>query len=167
MVFGHRQKEIDRWNGKGNETFFDAKTPFDGPAYDHERDWEHLNKQMRAIYSIMKGGEWHTLQDIEDLTGYPQASISAQLRAFRRPKFGGHTVERAYVRNGLHKYRLVLAASGDAAPKRETIKQDDARSLLSIAHDLVAPGSGISNTELWELQLRARTILKRMGMGGV
>lgn len=146
-----------------NEAFLDAKTPFDGPAYDHERDWERLNRQMKAIYSIMKDGQWRTLQDIEDLTGYPQASISAQLRAFRRPKFGGHTVEREYVRNGLHKYRLLLSACSDTAAKQATIKQQDARSLLSIAHDLVSPGSGISNTELWELQLRARTILKRMG----
>ena len=103
-----------------NEAFLDAKTPFDGPAYDHERDWERLNRQMRAIYTIMKDGQWRTLQDLEDLTGYPQASISAQLRAFRRPKFGGHTVEREYVRNGLHKYRLLLSACSDTAAKQQT-----------------------------------------------
>ena len=56
----------------------------------------------------MKEGRWWTLRELEEETSYPQASISASIRNFRKDKFGGHTVEREYVTNGIYKYKLVL-----------------------------------------------------------
>lgn len=56
----------------------------------------------------MKDGYWRTLGWIADSTGDPEASISAQLRHLRKPRFGGHTVEREHLGNGLYQYRLVI-----------------------------------------------------------
>jgi hypothetical protein len=42
------------------------------------------------------------------MTGDPEASVSAQLRHLRKPRFGGHTVERRYMSNGLYEYKLIL-----------------------------------------------------------
>lgn len=80
----------------------------EGETFDRERDGVRLNKQASAVFSYMSHGEWRTLADIAANTGYPEASVSARLRDFRRPKFGGYVVERRYIANGLWQYRLVL-----------------------------------------------------------
>ncbi len=71
-------------------------------------DSTRLENQFAVIFDLMSDGKWHTLPAIEELTGYPQASISAQLRHCRKPKFGAHTVNRRHVRNGLFEYQLIV-----------------------------------------------------------
>lgn len=74
------------------------KTGTFGPAFDAELDTDRLLRQMDVIADFMADcvieDRWVTLEEIERATGYPQASISAQLRHLRKPKFGGHTVEK-------------------------------------------------------------------------
>ncbi len=67
---------------------------FDGPCYIPEYDQRRLTGQLLRIFDSMSDGAWRTLSEIEAVTGDPQASISAQLRHLRRPRFGGHTVEK-------------------------------------------------------------------------
>ena len=55
----------------------------------------------------MLDGRWRTLGDIATLTGYPEASISAQLRHLRKERFGRHRVEKRHAGNGLYEYRLL------------------------------------------------------------
>jgi hypothetical protein len=80
--------------------------PAGGETFDPDRDGERLNLQREKVFRVMSDGQWHTLGYLERVTGQPQASISARLRDFRKPKFGGHTVQRTYVRDGLWAYRL-------------------------------------------------------------
>ena len=56
----------------------------------------------------MKDEKWRTLRQIAELINAPEASISAQLRHLRKPRFGGHSVNRNYIDNGLYEYQLVL-----------------------------------------------------------
>lgn len=79
---------------------------FDGATYDHDRDRVRLTAQLRRIFLIVTDGEWHTLREISHKTGDPEPSVSTRLRDFRKPRFGGWTVDRRYVSNGLHEYRL-------------------------------------------------------------
>ena len=69
-----------------------------GPAYDPALDRERVAAQMDRIRGYMLlasgAGKWKTLREIEELTGYPQASISAQLRHLRKPAFGGYVVRK-------------------------------------------------------------------------
>jgi hypothetical protein len=67
---------------------------FDGPAYEPKHDYARLTGQIQRIYNLMADGVWRTLVEIEDETGDPPASISAQLRHLRKAKFGRHTVEK-------------------------------------------------------------------------
>jgi hypothetical protein len=78
-----------------------------GPAYTESLDGSRLNKQLHAIYRYMSDGGWHTLAEISAL-GYPEASVSAQLRHLRKPKFGGHTIikRRHASGNGQWEYQL-------------------------------------------------------------
>ena len=81
---------------------------FNGPDYVPERDDLRLTSQHQRVFSFMVDGEWRTLAAISNAIGDPPASVSAQLRHLRKPRFGGHTVERTYVSDGVYLYRLLL-----------------------------------------------------------
>jgi hypothetical protein len=83
---------------------------FDGPAYDPETDKDRLANQLGRIYECMKDSTWRTLEEIHAKTGDPVASISAQLRHLRKPRFGSYRVERQHrgdPANGLYEYRVL------------------------------------------------------------
>jgi hypothetical protein len=70
-----------------------AVARFEGPP-DNAQDFDRLCGQLRDIYNLMSDHRWRTLQEIEDITGHPQASISAQLRHLRKHRFGGHQIDK-------------------------------------------------------------------------
>lgn len=82
---------------------------FSGDTYDPQLDRTRLLSQLRKVATLMSDGKWRTLGGIENLLGYPQASISARLRDLRKIRFGEHTVERRRVPEGkgLHEYRVL------------------------------------------------------------
>jgi hypothetical protein len=47
-----------------------------------------------AVFEVMSDCNWHTLAEIAEKTGYSEASVSAQLRDFRKPLYGSWTVEK-------------------------------------------------------------------------
>lgn len=79
-----------------------------GSTYDSARDFARLNAQQAAVWAVVKDGCWHTLAEIAQATGHPEASISARLRDFRGM---GCTVERDYVERGLWRYRATRGAA--------------------------------------------------------
>lgn len=81
---------------------------FDGATYDHARDGARLNDQTRLVFALMQDGRFRTLATIATGTGAPEASVSARLRDLRKARFGGHTVNREYLGNGLYQYQLLL-----------------------------------------------------------
>jgi hypothetical protein len=80
----------------------------DGETFDRTRDLSRLNDQMMDVYRLMMDGQWRPLFAIASHTGHPEASVSARLRDLRKDKYGGFIVERKYIANGVHHYRLVL-----------------------------------------------------------
>ena len=87
-----------------------------GETYDAERDGPRLNKQMRAVFELMKDGHWRTLREISDVTGGSENGVSARLRELRRSEYGGHTVKCDYMRKGLHRYRLIVREAEAQCP---------------------------------------------------
>ncbi len=81
---------------------------FNGPDYDPDRDDGRLRGQQLRIWELMRDGAWRTLGEIAAHTGDPEASISAQLRHLRKPRFGAHTIEKKYLGNGLYTYRMAV-----------------------------------------------------------
>jgi len=85
---------------------------FDGRTYSERFDYERLGKQAKAVFVLMRDGRWRTLRELSAATGYPEASVSARLRDFRKPKFGGHEVDdrrRHDPARGVWEYRLTVA----------------------------------------------------------
>lgn len=78
---------------------------FNGPDLSKD-DEQRLVGQMKRVYDCMKDGQWRTLKQIAEITSAPEASVSAQLRNLRKPRFGGHVVERQNLGGGLYEYRL-------------------------------------------------------------
>lgn len=103
----------------GDQLDLDSWRPprFDGDDYVPERDDARLGPQLQRVWSLMRDGKWRTLSDIEKATGDPPASISAQLRHLRKPRFGGHQVDRQHVGNGLYWYRVVPSQNAVANPE--------------------------------------------------
>ena len=79
---------------------------FDGVTYDPARDHDRLAKQLGRVYDYMSDGLWHTLKDISEKTGDPESSVSARLRDLRKPKFGGHNIDRRFYIKGIWAYRM-------------------------------------------------------------
>jgi len=83
----------------GDQHTFDFQAPANrrtfGPAFDPAKDGARVGKQHAVIRDFMLGrDEWLTLAELEEALGYPQASISAQLRHLRKPQFGSHRVDK-------------------------------------------------------------------------
>jgi len=82
---------------------------FDGVTYSSELDGERLSSQLERVRRLMADGKWRTLAEIRAECGGSEAACSARLRDLRKPKFGGHVVERRRRgdgRKGLHEYRM-------------------------------------------------------------
>ena len=85
---------------------------FDGAAYEPELDKVRLTGQLKKIFEIMRDGQWHTLRSLEIMTGFPQASISASIRCFRKKKFGGFIVDRERIgKTGQFQYKLDITGA--------------------------------------------------------
>lgn len=83
-------------------------TLFSGSDYNPSRDDARLTKQLARVWEAMSDGCWHTLRELEAMTGDPQASISAQVRHLRKAKFGAHAIEKQHRGNGLYAYRMIV-----------------------------------------------------------
>jgi len=84
---------------------------FNGSDYSPEHDQARLTGQILRVFEAMRHGRWMTLAELEAATDDPQASLSAQLRNLRKPRFGSYTVEkrpRGDRSHGLFEYRLTV-----------------------------------------------------------
>ncbi len=83
---------------------------FNGSDYDPSLDDKRLETQMGKVYSCMIDGSWRTLWQISKMIDEPEASISAQLRHLRKPRFGSYQVNkrrRGNPESGLFEYQLL------------------------------------------------------------
>jgi hypothetical protein len=73
---------------------------FNGVGYDPAMDDDRLSKQLGRVWAVMRDGRWRSLAEIRaDIAQRfavedPEASISAQLRHLRKPRFGQYDIER-------------------------------------------------------------------------
>jgi len=87
---------------------------FGGATYDPARDKGRLNKQLCGVLDVMCDGEWRTLRQISDATGYPEASISARLRDVRKEwgdasmEWGDASMQSENLGEGLWRYRVLV-----------------------------------------------------------
>ena len=79
---------------------------FNGDDYQPDRDDARLTRQHERVRDVLLDGAWRTLDGIAMLTGDPTPSISAQLRHLRKERFGGYTILKRYVSDGLYEYRM-------------------------------------------------------------
>ena len=91
-----QQGDLLSWTPPASDRF--------GDTYDHAFDFERLNAQQGRVFLVMRDGKWRTLREISDLTGDPEASVSARLRDLRRPEFGNLDVQRQRMGEGRGTY---------------------------------------------------------------
>lgn len=83
-----------------------------GTTFSRDLDGKRLNKQAQDVWNVMQDGAWYTLRQLSELTGHPEASISARFRDFSKPEFQSrelnwHT-EKERVSRGTWRYRLLI-----------------------------------------------------------
>lgn len=91
-----------------------------GETYVHDRDYDRLNAQQRAVFELMQNRDWWTYAQIAAKTRYPEGSIGARIRDLQKREFGGWRVEREHVSRGLHRYRW----TGDRLTEAEMSKKE-------------------------------------------
>lgn len=71
-------------------------------------DWGRQARQRQLVWARIIDGRWHTLRELSRKIGEPEASISARLRDFRKPQYGGHVIDKRRVEDGggTWEYRL-------------------------------------------------------------
>jgi hypothetical protein len=80
---------------------------FDGETFDAARDEVRLTGQLLRVFSVMADEQWRTLDAIaRQAEPATEASVSARLRDLRKPRFGGHAVERRHLQHGCFEYRV-------------------------------------------------------------
>jgi alkylated DNA nucleotide flippase Atl1 len=82
---------------------------FNGPDYIPALDQVRLTEQILRVFQAIQDNRWKTLKEIAELTGDPEASVSAQLRHLRKERFGAWIIDkqrRGYEKRGLWEYRL-------------------------------------------------------------
>ena len=81
-----------------------------GPIFSEEIDGPRIRKQHEVIRDHMLAcGAWRSLSEIAAHTGFPEASISAQLRHLRKARFGsfGVSKRRRQTGGGTWEYRVI------------------------------------------------------------
>jgi hypothetical protein len=96
---------------------------FDGATFSPKLDGARLSSQLWHVRQIMSDGQWRILSTIAEAVNGTEAAVSARLRDLRKPKFGGHHVEkrRHPALAGIWLYRLVLdkpSNKGRQRPRR-------------------------------------------------
>ena len=82
-------------------------TTFDGKSYDAGQDGQRLQTLQDRVYAILVRGGWWTLPELSNATGGSQTGVAARVRDLRKPRWGGHQIERQRVAGGLWQYRMV------------------------------------------------------------
>ena len=83
---------------------------FAGNTFDPALDLMRLTTQLERVKALMSDQHWRSLQQIAQLVGGTEASVSARLRDLRKTAFGSFQVERKRQgdpRRGFFVYRVL------------------------------------------------------------
>lgn len=92
-------------------------------GFDERLDRSRLTTQTDRVFKVMSDHGWHTLADISSaLGGAPEASISADLRLFRRSDWGAYRVDSERIDGGgIRRYRM--GEKGTHVPRKRPCKR--------------------------------------------
>jgi hypothetical protein len=160
-LFGHLSPQLSRLVKVTGSV---QSVTFEGPAYEPKPDKERLTGQLLRVFELMSDGHWRTLREIADHTSDPEASISAQLRHLRKPKFGAHQVERqprGDRARGLFEYRLLVKPDCRVGRTSNETKTDRDRSRNLTGEKLASP-IGPQPRSPWLIPLRPKLDILRL-----
>lgn len=81
---------------------------FDGATFDAELDGPRLGRQLDGVRYMLLAhrGEFFTLGELQAMAGGSEAGISARIRDLRKPRNGGHDVQRRRRGGGVWEYGI-------------------------------------------------------------
>lgn len=81
-------------------SLLDLPVRFDSGVTLTPEDHVRLGAQIARVKAVLETGRWYTVPDLQDAIWEhfrvrdPENSLQAQIRNLRKPKHGGHTIER-------------------------------------------------------------------------
>lgn len=108
---------------------------FDGSTFSPVLDGARLTSQLWHVRQLMSTGDWFALSTLAEGVNGTEAAVSARLRDLRKPRFGGHHVEkrRHPSLRGVWLYRLVLGKPSNKGRQRpRRLGPDDIAKCLEI-----------------------------------
>lgn len=77
-------------------------------GYVHPDDVARLETQLERVRHVLLAvkGRWVTLGALRSVVGGSDSGVSARVRDLRKAQFGGYTVERRRLPNGVWQYRI-------------------------------------------------------------
>ena len=72
----------------------------------------HIPTREELTFEVLSDGQWHTLKELADKTGFPEASVSCSIRTLRKPEYGNFVIAKEYdVTNRIYLYRMTNATT--------------------------------------------------------
>lgn len=87
-----------------------AHAPFGGNTFQAEFDLERLTSALDRVRALMRDHRWYSLAELAAACQCSEAGASARLRDCRKPRHGGHIIERRRrgdPTRGVFEYRMV------------------------------------------------------------
>ena len=70
----------------------------------------HIPTREELTFEVLSDGRWHTLKELAEKTGFPEASVSCSIRTLRKPDYGRFSIEKEYdATNRVYLYRMTNA----------------------------------------------------------
>lgn len=67
-----------------------------------------MTGQVKRVFELMQDGVARTLDEVANALGISEGSAGARIRDLRKPRFGGHTVNRAKLDTSKNVYTYAL-----------------------------------------------------------
>jgi hypothetical protein len=83
-----------------------CSSEFQGKTYSPSKDKVRLCGQLRRVREAMADHTWRTLSEISEITGDPEASVSARLRDLKKARFGFYVVKSRRRSAGQWEYKI-------------------------------------------------------------
>ena len=99
---------VSQWTDGDDDDFSPyEEAQFGAVLPDDPKIKKRASTQRIQLFYRMKGGSYWTLEELSSMTGIFVQSVSARLRDFRKPQYGGHTVVKKMLNEGVWQYKLI------------------------------------------------------------
>lgn len=101
-------------------------------------------------FEVLKDGQWHTLADINNVTGDSPARIASRIRELRMPMYGNYNIDTQQVSAYVWKYKITNVRS--VVPLQTAPQTPTPSPANPVRNTVVIPTVRFLNTQTWDVE---------------